>query len=158
LTSLIKNDHPLLYILIISIIISINISIIISIIIIIIIIIIMAITSHARPRSGSLTLHDVGNGNSHISGGTPSLPMDKEGGDGAAGSKKSTLRRFKSGTVHQWKVLRAHPRIAWIAFVVFLVLCGVGLGIVYAVRRSHIVQFEEQGLELAQETGDFFCK
>jgi hypothetical protein len=72
--------------------------------------------------------------------------------------RKSCFRRFKSGTSYQWQVVKAHPRIGCVTLTIFMILCGIGLGVVYGIRHRHITEFEDQGLQLAQDTGDFFCK
>jgi hypothetical protein len=71
--------------------------------------------------------------------------------------RKSCFRRFKSGTSYQWQVVKAHPRIGCVTLTIFMILCGIGLGVVYGIRHQHITEFEDQGLQLAQDTGDFFC-
>jgi hypothetical protein len=78
-------------------------------------------------------------------------------GDRNKKERKSFFRRFKSGTSYQWQVVKAHPRIGCVTLIIFLILCGIGLGVVYGIRHRHITEFEDQGLQLAQDTGDFFC-
>jgi hypothetical protein len=39
----------------------------------------------------------------------------------------------------------------------FMILCGIGLGVVYGIRHRHINKFEKQSLQLAQDMGDFYC-
>ena len=56
------------------------------------------------------------------------------------------------------KLVRKYPRILIISFIVFAFLCGGGLGLVFYLANDEDEQDKDLALDLAEETGRWFCK
>jgi hypothetical protein len=56
------------------------------------------------------------------------------------------------------KVLRQNPRILILSFLVFAILCGGGLGLVFFLAGDQDEDEKDAALDLAIETGRWFCK
>ena len=56
------------------------------------------------------------------------------------------------------KLLRQNPRILIISFIVFAILCGGSLGLVFYLANNEDEQDKGMALDLAVETGRWFCK
>lgn len=56
------------------------------------------------------------------------------------------------------KLVRQNPRILIISFIVFSILCGGGLGLVFYLANDEDQQDQNMALDLAVETGRWFCK
>lgn len=55
------------------------------------------------------------------------------------------------------KLVRQNPRILIISFIVFAVLCGGGLCLVFYLAKDEDEQDQDMALDLAVETGRWFC-
>jgi hypothetical protein len=67
--------------------------------------------------------------------------------------KKSFLDRLQ----YHLEVLRAHPYIFVVSLIAFSVLCACGLLVVYYFAKQEENVLRDEALDLAIETGDFFC-
>jgi hypothetical protein len=75
---------------------------------------------------------------------------------------KSTIRFASANCWDNWlynlKIARQKPRIIAISFLVFAILCGGGLGLVFSFANSQDGDDKASALDLAVETGRWFCK
>lgn len=55
-------------------------------------------------------------------------------------------------------ILWTNPRITFVTFSVLAILCGGGLGVVYYVKSTKKAGVRAQALQLAHDTGRWFCK
>ena len=56
------------------------------------------------------------------------------------------------------KVLKGNPSILVASFLVFATLCGAGLGLVFFLAKQQNVAAQQAALDLAVQTGRWFCK
>lgn len=56
------------------------------------------------------------------------------------------------------KIVRQNPRILVFSFIVFAILCGGGLGLVFFLAKDQDEDDKSDALDLATETGRWFCK
>jgi hypothetical protein len=68
--------------------------------------------------------------------------------------KKSFLDRLK----YHLEVLQAHPYLFVVSILVFSALCACGLLIIFYFAKQEKNKLIDEALDLAIETGDFFCK
>jgi hypothetical protein len=68
--------------------------------------------------------------------------------------KKSCFDRLK----YHLEVLQTHPYIFVLSFLVFSALCACGLLIIFFFAKQEANELRDEALDLAIETGDFFCK
>lgn len=55
------------------------------------------------------------------------------------------------------EIMRRNPRILTLSFIIFALLCGGGLGLVFFLAKDENDQDEALALNLAVETGRWFC-
>jgi hypothetical protein len=77
-------------------------------------------------------------------------------------NNKSTIRLTSANCCDDWlyslKIARQKPRIIGISFLVFAILCGGGLGLVFSFANTQDADEKASALNLAIETGRWFCK
>ncbi len=56
------------------------------------------------------------------------------------------------------KITRQNPRILIMSFMVFAILCGGGLGLVFFLAKDQNEDDKNLALDLASEVGGWFCK
>jgi hypothetical protein len=82
--------------------------------------------------------------------------------DGSSINNKSTIRFARDNCWDNWlynlKIARQKPRIVIISFLVFVILCGGGLGLVFFFANTQDGDEKASALNLAVETGRWFCK
>jgi hypothetical protein len=118
---------------------------------------------HRRIPEGPrpLTLYDNDNKSrkSLVSGELADLEATRN--DGSI-NNKSTIRFASDNCWDNWlynlKIARQKPRIVIISFLVFVILCGGGLGLVFSFANSQDGDEKASALNLAVETGRWFCK
>jgi hypothetical protein len=81
-------------------------------------------------------------------------------GDG--NTNKSGIRFANANCWEDWlysiKIARQKPHIVIISFLVFAFLCGCGLGLVFFFASTQDADEKDEALDLAVETGRWFCK
>ena len=87
---------------------------------------------------------------------------DLEAMRNAGSTKKSTIRLATSkcwdDCLYSLKIVRQKPRIIFISFLVFAILCGGGLGLVFFLAEDENQDEMGSALDLAVETGRWFGK
>jgi hypothetical protein len=84
---------------------------------------------------------------------------EKSGGGGRLKKLEDTVRMtITQRALHHFEVMWAHPRIIFASMLVFALIFGMGLGIVFFVIRLQEKEGKDQAIALAIETGSFFCK
>lgn len=74
------------------------------------------------------------------------------------GGVRKKLSQFAVEIRYNTKVVRGKPTILVISFLVFAVLCSVGLGLVFYLANEQDGDVKANALDLADETGRWFCK
>ena len=82
------------------------------------------------------------------------LDAHRDEGNGS----KSLLEVWWRNVRLTYQILKVHPSIAMRTFLAFGILCCGGLAILIQLDASNREELEETALELAVETGRWFCK
>jgi hypothetical protein len=77
-------------------------------------------------------------------------------------TNKSGIRFASANCCDDWlygiKIARQKPHIVIISLLVFAILCGGGLGLVFSFANTQDADEKDAALNLAVETGRWFCK
>lgn len=71
---------------------------------------------------------------------------------------REMLSRLADDIKYNAKVVKGHPSIIIVSFLVFAILCSVGLGLVFFLSNEQDNDAQADALDLAVETGRWFCK
>jgi len=123
----------------------------------------MAPAKPAEPEGpkNKIFMDDSTRKSSLVQGELADLEVMRQEGDGG-GSRRKSVREvtnsFWDDVHYTVKVVGQNPRMLFVSFVVFAILCAGGLGLVFYLAQQQDNKVKSTALGLAVETGRWFCK
>jgi hypothetical protein len=106
----------------------------------------------------TLQLDDSTRKSSLVTGELADLQAMRDGRNSKRSSIRSASTNCWDDLQYSLKIVRQNPRILIIGFIVFAVLCGCGLGLIFFLANDQDDDEKGAALDLAVETGRWFGK